>query len=132
MALFFFVFVIVLHVRGEACECIRFIREGLNDKVENKACMRVGCSPLFDITYKAEHGKDGRNGRMKNESASGVLRRQEESLPFCSQTENKDRWERNGRKKWGTQCPKVINEQYQSLETQSIHLFLFLHSLVLS
>lgn len=37
------------------------------------------------------------DGKMKSERA-GVLRRQE-SLPFCSQTQNKDRWERAGRGK---------------------------------
>lgn len=66
------------------------------------------------------------DGKMKNERA-GILRRQEESLPLWSQTENKDRWERDGRKKWETQGPKVIKEQYQSLHscvpwTQSIQL----------
>ncbi len=69
--------------------------------------------------------------KMKNER-SGVLRRQE-SLPFCSQTE-KDRWWRDGRKNERLEVQKSLTNSVspsipESLETQSIQLFLVLHHL---
>ncbi|KAI9547286.1 hypothetical protein NQZ68_018509 [Dissostichus eleginoides] len=57
---------------------------------------------LSDIAGKLWERWDG---EMKNERAA-VLRRQEESLPSCSLTENEDRWERDGRNKWETEGPK--------------------------
>lgn len=68
--------------------------------------------------------------QMTNGKA-GALRRQE-SLPLCSQTENKDGWKRVCRKNGRLKVQKSLSNSITSslpvsLQTQSILMFLFLH-----
>lgn len=89
--------------------------------------------PFLTQPIKQNLGRWEMDGKIKNERV-GVLRRQE-TLPFCFQTENQDRWEREGRKNGRLKVQKSLTSGISPsirvrLERQSIHLFIFQHPLV--